>query len=152
LPFAPALAAQGLFAQRLLWVNTAAAAARLWACEQALRCAEVNAVLAWLPQGRRDQLRRLQMAAAEYSKLLFVMRPAATQYDASPAALRLHIQPLATEATPASLRPSPDALQLLLFKRRGPPLDQPLHLQARAARMNLLLAAANALDRSTARA
>ncbi len=158
-PFAPALAAQGLLAQRLLWVNTAAAAARLWACEQALRCAEVHAVLAWLPQARSEQLRRLQMAAAEYSKLLFVMRPAAAQDDASPAALRLHLQPQpqpqpqpSAEATPGALRPSADALQLQLLKRRGPPLDRPLQLQARGGRMNLLLAAAHALDRSTARA
>jgi protein ImuA len=156
LPFAPALAAQGLAAQRLLWVRTPAADARLWACEQALRCAEVNAVLAWLPQARSDQLRRLQMAAAEYSKLLFVMRPEAAQDDASPAALRLHLQPhaaLTTQGTAASPPRLPsDALQLHLLKRRGPPLDQPLHLQARGGRMNLLLASAHALDRSTARA
>ena len=161
LPFAPALAAQGLLAQRLLWVNIAAAAARLWACEQALRCAEVNAVLAWLPQARSEQLRRLQMAAAEYHKLLFVMRPALAQDEASPAALRLHLQPLSAEVpqgrtvasgTAATPPQQPcDALQLQLLKRRGPPLDQALHLQARGARMNLLLAAAHALDRSTAR-
>ncbi|NVO06843.1 MAG: translesion DNA synthesis-associated protein ImuA [Rhodoferax sp.] len=162
LPFAPALAAQGLAAQRLLWVTTPVAALRLWACEQALRCAEVNAVLAWLPQARSEQLRRLQMAAAEYSKLLFVMRPAAAQDEASPAALRLHLQPLSSEAAPGvaaapgtcatPLQPLIDALQLHLLKRRGPPLDQPLRLQARGGRMNLLLAAAHALDCRTARA
>ena len=148
LPFAPALAAQGLALQRLLWVRAVVPSARLWACEQALRCAEVNAVLAWLPQARSEQLRRLQMAAAEYRKLLFVMRPAAARDEASPAALRLHLQPVET-SPPKALS---DALQLQLLKRRGPPLDRPLHLQARSARMNLLLAAAHALDCSTARA
>lgn len=149
-PFAPALAAQGLLSQRLLWVNTATVAQRLWACEQALRCAEVNAVLAWLPQVRSEQLRRLQMAAAEYSKLLFVMRPASAQDDASPAALRLHIQPQAADVMSVATSAWSDALQVQLLKRRGPPRDQPLHLLARNGRINLLLAAAHALDRSTA--
>jgi protein ImuA len=162
LPFAPALAAQGLLAPRLLWVRTTAPATRLWAAEQALRCAEVNAVLAWLPQARSDQLRRLQMAAAEYSKLLFVMRPEAAQAEASPAALRLHVQPQPQpqpqpQAQPAQAqRPAAaaDALQVQLLKRRGPPLAQSLLLQARTSRLTLLLASsqAHALDCRTSRA
>jgi protein ImuA len=44
------------------------AAARVWACEQALRCAGVSAVLAWLPQVRPEQLRRLQMAAQNFQQ------------------------------------------------------------------------------------
>ena len=152
-PFAPALAAQGLAASRMLWVQ-AAPAARLWAAEQALRCAEVNAVLVWLPQARSDQLRRLQMAATEYGKLLFAMRPLAAQQEASPAALRLQLQP--AQAQP----PSPlhhalhDTLQVQLLKRRGPPLEQPLQLRARASRLTLLLASSqsHALDRAASRA
>ena len=155
LPFAPALAAQGLAAQRLLWVNAAAPAARLWACEQALRCAEVSAVLVWLPQARSEQLRRLQMAATDHRKLLFVMRPASSRDEASPATLRLYLQPQAAVAGPGAAAPVSDALQVHLFKRRGPPMDQPLHLQSRPATMTLLLAAASqahALDRTAARA
>jgi protein ImuA len=154
LPFAPALAAQGLATRRLLWVNTPASAIRLWSCEQALRCAEVSAVLAWLPQVRSEQLRRLQMAAAEYSKLLFVMRPASAQEEASPAALRLHLQPRGDAPAAATWPPWPDALQVQLLKRRGPPLDKALLLQARTAAMGLLLAASqsHALDRTAARA
>ena len=146
LPFAPALAAQGMAAARLLWVQAEAPAARLWASEQALRCAEVSAVLAWLPQARSEQLRRLQMAAAEYSKLLFVMRPASAQDEASPAALRLFVRP----QTPTAV----DALQVQLLKRRGPPLAQPLQLTARSSHLNLLLASsqAHALDCPAARA
>lgn len=165
-PFAPALATQGLAAQRLLSVVAQPASARLWACEQALRCADVNAVLAWLPQARSDQLRRLQMAAAEYSKLLFVMRPLALQAEASPAALRLQIQPmpqhqhqhlegLVSQNTGHSVPRAPqalDALQIHVLKRRGPPLDQPLHLQACSARMLVQLASSqgHALDRTAA--
>jgi protein ImuA len=151
LPFVPALAALGLRASRLLAVGATGAAqdGRLWATEQLLRCAEVDAVLAWLPQARSDQLRRLQMAAAEHHKLLFVMRPAALQADASPAALRLVLQP-----QPPAQSPRLDALEVQIVKRRGPPLAQPLQLQARAARLAVLLAAegTHALDRTAAHA
>jgi protein ImuA len=135
-PFAPALAALGLVPQRLLWVKAHDAAARMWTSEQALRCADVAAVLAWLPLARSDQLRRLQMAAATYGKLLFVMRPEAAQNEASPATLRLLVRP-----SPARLA---DRLQVSLLKRRGPPLVQSLQLPARSARLTLLLASAQA--------
>ena len=60
-----------------------APAARLWACEQALRCAEVAAVLAWLPRARVGELRRLQLAAAQHESLLFVFRPESAAQAAS---------------------------------------------------------------------
>ena len=152
LPFAPALAAQGLALQRMVWVTAHSAASRLWACEQALRCAEVNAVLAWLPQARSEQLRRLQMAAAEYSKLLFVMRPQAAQDEASPAALRLHVQPHPVTQARESAAQGPDGLHIQLLKRRGPPLERPVQMQARSPHLSLLLEARHALDRSSSRA
>ena len=132
-PFLPGLVAQGLQTTRLLQVRADAPAARVWACEQALRCAGVSAVLAWLPQVRPEQLRRLQMAAQAHRKLLFVMRPLAAQHEASPAALRLQVQ----EQGP----PDDDALVLHILKRRGPPLAAPLRLPARPARLQALLAA-----------
>ena len=134
-PFVPALAAQGLDASRLLMLQgpTLArdAAARVWACEQALRCAGVSAVLAWLPQVRPEQLRRLQMAAQNFQQALFVMRPLAAQHEASPAVLRLLLEP----------GEGADALTLRLLKRRGPPLTTPLVLPARPERLQALLAA-----------
>ena len=134
-PFVPALAAQGLDAGRLLVLHgpTLArdAAARVWACEQALRGAGVAAVLAWLPQVRPEQLRRLQMAAQNFQQLLFVMRPLAAQHEASPAVLRL-----ALDAVDGA-----DALSVRLLKRRGPPLGTPLQLPARPERLQALLAA-----------
>ena len=155
-PFVPALAAQGLAVARLVWVTAQAATARLWAAEQALRCAEVDAVLAWLPQARGDQLRRLQMAAAEHHKLLFVMRAQQAQADASPALLRLQLAPQAPAQAAGS-----DTLAVHILKRRGPPLAEPLHLQARPARLAVWLAASqrpameevdHALDRIAAAA
>jgi protein ImuA len=133
LPFGPGLAAQGLDARRLLWVRSDTPAQRLWASEQALRCAEVLAVLAWLPQVRAEQLRRLQMAAQTHGKLLFVMRPAPAQAESSPALLRLLVTGPPRDAPV-------DALSVQVIKRRGPPLAQALVLLARHARLAALLA------------
>ena len=145
LPFVPALAAQGLAARRLLWFKLppggapagkggtqSASATPLWATEQALRCAPVDAVLAWLPQARTEQLRRLHLAAAEHHKLLFVMRSDQARQDASPAVLRLQ---LSSDAD--------GGLCLELLKRRGPPLEHSLHLAARMPALRQLLAVAH---------
>lgn len=132
LPFAPALAAQGLVPSRLLRLAVPHPVQALWATEQVLRCAGVDAVLAWLPQVRAEQLRRLQISAAEFHKLLFVLRPQQVQHDASPAALRLLVAPAADT----------DTLELQILKRRGPPLSAPLSLHARAAPLAALLGAA----------
>ncbi len=145
LPFVPALAAQGLAARRLLWFKLppggapagkggtpSASATPLWATEQALRCAPVDAVLAWLPHARTEQLRRLHLAAAEHHKLLFVMRSDQARQDASPAVLRLQ---LSSDAD--------GGLCLELLKRRGPPLEHSLHLAARTPALRQLLAVAD---------
>ncbi len=133
LPFGPGLAAQGMDARRILWVRSSTPAERLWASEQALRCAEVLAVLAWLPQVRAEQLRRLQMAAQTHGKLLFVMRPAPAQAESSPALLRLLVTGPPRDA-------QVDALTVHVLKRRGPPLAHPLIMLARPARLAALLA------------
>lgn len=139
-PFGPGLAAQGLDPRRLLCVTAQTTAQRLWACEQALRCADVTAVLAWLPQAgsgqvRPEQLRRLQMAASTHSKLLFVMRPLAAREESSPATLRVLVSGQENGQVNGQ-----DRLALHILKRRGPPLEQPLSLPARAARLAALLA------------
>lgn len=138
-PFGPGLQAQGLDARRLLCVQADREAERLWATEQALRCADVSAVLAWLPQARADALRRLQMAALSHQKLLFVMRPAQAQADSSPAVLRLLVG--SASAADGVWR---DDLQVQVLKRRGPPLAKALLLSARPARLAVLLALATA--------
>ena len=131
MPFGPALAAQGLPPERLLWVQADAPAARLWACEQALRCADVLAVLAWLPRltgCAPEALRRLHLGALDHGKPLFLLRPASARQAASAAPLRL-------------LLGGVDALELRIFKRRGPPLMQPLLLAAWPERLAATLAA-----------
>jgi protein ImuA len=131
-PFGPALAARGLPVEALLWVRSEAQAARLWACEQALRCADMAAVLAWLPQARVGELRRLQLAAAQHEALLFVFRPESAAQSNSPARLRLQLAACAEDRTQIDIR---------ILKRRGPPLASPVQLPARNERMTALLAA-----------
>ncbi len=128
-PFMPCLAAQGLPADRLLCLRAGKPGARLWATEQALRCAEVTAVLAWLPQARDAELRRLQLAAQEQSRLLFVFRDAGAREAGSPARLRLWLEEKA------------GAIDVHILKRRGPPLHRPVPLPARAAAVDALLSA-----------
>ena len=147
-PFGPALAAQGLAPRRLLGVGVDAPTTRLWAAEQALRCADVAAVLVWLPQTRSDALRRLHLAAAEHAKLFFAMRPWAARHEASPAPLRLGVRHQEHQ----------DALAAEIIKRRGALLEQPLTLSARHPWLARLLVGApahensHALDRLAAQA
>jgi protein ImuA len=125
-PFGPALAAQGLAADRLLWIRTPKDAARLWAAEQALRCADVAGLVAWLPQARPQELRRLHLAARQHRKLLFVLRGLPVLRQASPAPLRLLVEGV-------------EEMQVRIVKRKGPPLEQPLVLPALPARLQALL-------------
>ncbi|MES2978759.1 MAG: translesion DNA synthesis-associated protein ImuA [Pseudomonadota bacterium] len=140
MPFGPALAARALDPRSLLCIQADASAGRLWAAEQALRCAEVHAVLAWLPRVQMPQLRRLHRAAQEYGKLLFVFRPVSVREESSPAPLRLLLSP----GVPLGSVPT---LQLQVFKRRGPPLQEPLTLCTATPRLQALLAASRAQAR-----
>lgn len=135
-PFAPALRAGGLDAARLCRVQTASAAQALWAAEQALRCRDVQAVLAWLPQAAPESLRRLQLAAAQMGQLLWVFRPAKVRQQASPAPLRLWVEAVAGSGGAQ--------LQVQVLKRRGPPLEQALLLPASNAALTRVLAASAA--------
>lgn len=127
-PFAPALAAQGLAPARLLWVRADAEPARRWAAEQASRCAEVPAVLAWLPRVRAEGLRRLHLTALEHGKPLFVWRAASARQESSPAPLRLWV---CSDA---------GRLRVLAIKRRGPPMQHMLELAAQPPALSELLA------------
>lgn len=132
-PFGPSLQAQGLAPQRLLRLNADKPAARLWAAEQALRCADVAAVVAWLPQAKSAELHRLHLAAQQHGKLLFVLRGLQVRHESSPARLRLCVE-------------GTDKLQVHIVKRRGPPLVQPLELPAHPARLAALLQARKGRD------
>lgn len=106
LPYAPALAGQGLAPGRSLLIRTDADQSR-WAAEQALRSRRCGAVLAWPGGLAGAQVRRLQLAAETGGALGVLFRPLAAGSQASPAALRLH------------LAPERGALRLRVLKRRG---------------------------------
>lgn len=125
-PFAPSLHAQGLPHERLMRIEAPKPALRHWAAEQALRCADVCAVLAWLPQSKSAELRRLHLAAAQFSKLLFVFRGTQARQESSPARVRLEIE-------------EGDSLSVRVLKRRGPPLAYALELQSHPKRLSQLL-------------
>ncbi|WP_313313451.1 translesion DNA synthesis-associated protein ImuA [Pulveribacter sp.] len=130
-PFTPALQAAGVPAGRLccIWPHDATAAA--WACEQALRCRDVSAVLAWLPQAPPSVLRRLQLVAAQHQQLLWVFRGSRQDRQAaSPAPLRLWLE-----------RAQHRHLLVHLLKRRGPPMGRPVALPASSALLAEVLAA-----------
>lgn len=137
-PCGPALAARQIDPSRLLRVQADAATARLWAAEQALRCGDVSAVLTWLPKVPMPHLRRLQMAAQSHGKLLFVFRPEAVHGESSPAPLRLRLMRAGLEESGQGALPG---LLVDVFKRRGPPLAQPLLLPTLPLRLEALLAA-----------
>lgn len=145
-PFAPGLQARGLPAHRLLWVRAEDAQSRWWACEQALRCAQVAAVLAWLPQAHAAALRRLHGAAQGRNTLLFAMRPLQEASTSSAAPLRLvlesepsHVRAISPAmTTPSGLAP----LRLRVLKRKGPPLTDPIHLPSVSDRLAAVLMAA----------
>ncbi|MEJ5991933.1 translesion DNA synthesis-associated protein ImuA [Ramlibacter sp. PS3R-8] len=125
-PFGPSLRAQGIIPEQLLCVQADKVSSTLWSAEQALRCADVSAVLAWLPQARSEDLRRLQLCAQAGEKLLFVFRPLICREQSTPARLRLQVDGI-------------ERMEVQILKRRGPPLLQPLELHARPRRLAALL-------------
>lgn len=136
-PFLPALAAAGLAAPSILLVRAETPAAQLWSAEQALRCGDVAAVLAWLPCARSAQLRRLHLAAAQrLDSLLFALRPVQAADAASPALLRLRVS--AQAAGPGQSAPT---LRVHILKRRGPPQHAPVSVPAHGEPLRALLAA-----------
>ncbi len=135
LPFGPALGARRITMRHLLCVQAnepGKGPALLWATREALQCADVASVLAWLPEARSAHLRRLQIAAHAHGKLLFVFRPLRAQHESSPAPLRLRLEGTASEQ---------GNLLVHVLKRRGPPLATPVLLATRPARLIALLAA-----------
>lgn len=104
-----------------LWLRPKSVADALWAAEQVLKAGTCAALLGWFPQIHATALRRLHAAAQGCDILFVALRPAQAERQASPAVLRL------------ALQPAPDGLSLRLVKRRGPPRDTPLYLRLRAA-------------------
>jgi len=88
-PHLPGLRHYGLDDHHFVLVQAETPARRLWTTEQLVKSNACGALLAWLPQARQEQLRRLQACAAACDGPVFLFRPDAAQYEASAAPLRL---------------------------------------------------------------
>lgn len=93
IPYAPALADAGVVLPRLLIVSPESEAARHWSAEQLLRAACFGTVLAWPGRLGDQDLRRLQLAAETGRAIGILFREPACEAQASPAALRLRLEP-----------------------------------------------------------
>jgi protein ImuA len=89
-PHAPGLQKLGITEKNLVWIAAETPAERLWTTEQLVKAnPHGGAILAWLPQARAEQLRRLQVHAQSCDCPVFLFRPESAQIDASPAPLRV---------------------------------------------------------------
>ncbi|MBV8037291.1 translesion DNA synthesis-associated protein ImuA [Roseateles sp.] len=151
-PHLPGLQALGLPPSALVWVAATTPTEALWAAEQAIKSRV--AVLAWLPEARPEQIRRLQVSALGSDAPTFLIRPERAGQQSSAAPLRLAVQPgegwqlavhllkrrgpahagwLALPAMPAAIAP------LLTAARRRPvPLAAPMPNPAAAERPHAL--------------
>lgn len=108
-PHLPGLAHIGLTEPHLVWIKAEAPAERLWVTEQVIRANAAGLVIAWLPQARQEQIRRLQVCAQSCDGPVFLCRPAAAENEPSAAPLRVQ------------LRIGLDwELHVRLLKRKGP--------------------------------
>ena len=128
-PHLPGLQGLGVPASALVWVATGTPAEALWAAEQAIK--SHVAVLAWLPEARPEQIRRLQVAALGSSAPAFLVRPERMGAQSSAAPLRLVVRP--GEGW---------GLDVHLLKRRGPAHEGWLALPAIPGAVEPLLTAA----------
>ncbi len=108
-PHLPGLRHVGLDDHRFVWVRAETPAERLWVTEQLIKSNACGALLAWLPQARPEQIRRLQVCAGSCDGPVVLFRPEAAQHEASAAPLRL----LAGFGLDWELR-------VRILKRRGP--------------------------------
>lgn len=109
LPYAPALAAAGIDLKHLAVVRAPGRRDALWAAEQVLRAGPCRALIAWFPNARYAELRRLAIAAEASRALIALFRPSEASLEPSPACLRL------------ALDGTRDVLNVRILKRRGAP-------------------------------
>jgi protein ImuA len=116
-PHLPGLLHEGLDERQLVWIRAEAPSERMWVTEQLIKSNSAGAIVAWLPQARQEQLRRLQVCAQACEGLVFLCRPTAARHEASASPLRVH----------ASVGLDWE-LKVNVFKRRGPVHDVELVL------------------------
>lgn len=93
IPCPSALHGRGLALEKLLLIQTQNRQESLWACEQLVRGIHGGALLAWPETLSFSELRRLQFAAQNSRKTVFVFQGQQAADQSSPAALRLQLSP-----------------------------------------------------------
>lgn len=89
-PHLPGLLQEGLDDRKLVWIKAAPPAERLWVTEQLIKSNAAGAIVAWQPQARQKQIRRLQVCAQSWEGLIFLCRPISARHESSAAPLRVH--------------------------------------------------------------
>ena len=107
IPYAPALAQQGIVLENTLILRCRQDKEVLWAMEQCLASGSCSVVLGWPGNPQPQQIRRLQLAAQKGHGLGILLRPARFAQQPSPAPLRLELGPLQQQ------------LQVRILKCRG---------------------------------
>jgi len=107
-PHLPGLLHEGMVERQFIWIQAEAPSERLWVTEQLIKSNSAGAIVAWLPQARQEQIRRLQVCAQGCDGPVFLCRPEAARHEASAAPLRVH----ASVSLDWELR-------INVFKRRG---------------------------------
>lgn len=82
----------GLDERRLVWIQAESPSERLWVTEQIVRANAAGLLVAWLPQARPEQIRRLQIGAHACDGPVVVCRPLAAENEASAAPLRIEVR------------------------------------------------------------
>jgi protein ImuA len=127
-PHLPGLRLAGLNERQLIWVQAETPAERLWSAEQLVKANAGGALVVWLPQVRPEQVRRLQVLAADHEGPVFLCRPDTAAQEPSAAPLRV------------LARVGQDwALLVDVLKRQGPPLATTLQLHAVPAGLQAIL-------------
>ena len=91
IPYPSALHGHGLALEKLLLIRTQNINESLWACEQITRGMPGGAMLAWPDAISFSELRRLQLAAKNTQKTVFLFRDQKAAEISSPTALRLQL-------------------------------------------------------------
>ena len=118
-PHVPGLRHDGIDDRQLVWIKADTPAERLWSTEQLIKSNAFGALIAWLPQVRQEQIRRLQVLSAHCQGPVFLCRPVSVASESSAAPLRVHA------------RVGMDwELHVEILKRKGPPLAEILRLES----------------------
>jgi protein ImuA len=81
----------GVDERHLVWIRADSPSERLWVTEQLVKANACGMLVAWLPQARQEQIRRLQVCAQACDGPVILCRPAAAEHEASAAPLRVQV-------------------------------------------------------------